>query len=204
MSAYLPLHLAPVDRCPTLEPWLRQWMGNQAKVLTPMDWFEQGHDIVDWTLSADGFWRPVLESGTYIWQPPPAAALFAITELRKARIKRQDSTHVFVCPRLMTPEWLRSLYKEADFVFVVPLNSPFWNESMYEPLYIGVCFPFLSSFPWQIRGTPKMSASSRQLQGMWETAGMDTGPFLCKLLRKMRSLVSVQERVVRQVLYIKE
>jgi hypothetical protein len=75
---------------------------------------------------------------------------------------------------------------------------------MYEPLYIGVCFPFLSSFPWQIRGTPEMSASSRQLQGMWETAGMNTGPFLCKLLGKMRSLVSVQERVVRQVLYIKE
>jgi hypothetical protein len=64
MSAYLPLHLAPVDRCPTLEPWLRQWMVNQAKVLTPMDWFEQGHGIVDWTLSADRFWRPVLESGT--------------------------------------------------------------------------------------------------------------------------------------------
>jgi hypothetical protein len=60
MSEYLPLRLAPVNCCPTLEPWLRQWMGNQAKVLTPMDWFEQGHDIVDWTLSADGFWRPVL------------------------------------------------------------------------------------------------------------------------------------------------
>jgi hypothetical protein len=40
MSAYLPLHFPPVDRCPTLEPLLRQWMGNQAKVLTPMDWFE--------------------------------------------------------------------------------------------------------------------------------------------------------------------
>jgi hypothetical protein len=120
--------MAPVDRCPTLEPWLRHCMGNQAKVLTPMDWFEQGHVIVDWTLGADGFWRPVLESGTYIWQPPPAAALFAITELCIARIKRQDPTHVFVCPRFMTPGWLRSMYKEADFVFVVPLNSPFCNE----------------------------------------------------------------------------
>jgi hypothetical protein len=49
-----------------------------------------------------------------------------------------------------------------------------------------------------------MSASSRQLQGMWEISGMDTGSFLCKLLGKMRSLVSMQERVVRQVLYIKE
>jgi hypothetical protein len=64
MSAYLPLRLAPVDRCPALEPWLRQWLGNQAKVLTPMDWFEQGHDIVYWTMSADGFWRPALESCT--------------------------------------------------------------------------------------------------------------------------------------------
>jgi hypothetical protein len=86
-------------------------MGNQAKVLTPMYCFDQGHDIVDRTLRADGFWTPVLESGTYIWQPPPPAALFIITELRKARIKRQDSIHVFVCPPLMTPEWLRPLYK---------------------------------------------------------------------------------------------
>jgi hypothetical protein len=161
------------------------------------------HDIVYWTLSSDGFWRPVLESDTHIWQPSPAAALFVVPELRKARINHQDSTHVFECPRLITPEWLRSLYKEADFVFGVPLNSPFWNESMYEPLYIGVCFPFISSFPWQISGTPKMSASSTQLQGMWETAGMDTESFLRKL-GKMRSLVSVQERVVRQVFYIKE
>jgi hypothetical protein len=119
MLAYIPLHLAPLNRCPALEPRLRQSLENQAKVLKPVDWFEQGIGIVDWTLIADGFWIPVPESGTYIWRPPSAAALFAITELRKARIKRQDSTHVFVCPRLMTLEWLRSLYKEAEFVFVV-------------------------------------------------------------------------------------
>jgi hypothetical protein len=40
MSEYLPLHVSPVDRCPALEPWLRQRLGNQAKVLTPMEWFE--------------------------------------------------------------------------------------------------------------------------------------------------------------------
>jgi hypothetical protein len=99
MSAYLPLYLAPVDRCPALEPWLRHWLGNQAKVFTPMDWFEQGHEKVYWTLIAEGFWIPVLGSGTYIWQHPPAAALFAIIEHRKARIKRQDSNHVF-CARV--------------------------------------------------------------------------------------------------------
>jgi hypothetical protein len=152
--------------------------------------------------SGDQYWNLVLTFGNPL-QPPRCLPSQNFAK-QGSSVKRQDSTHVFLCPRLMIPEWLRSLYKEADFVFVVPLNSPFWNESMYEPLHIGVCFPFLSSLPWQIRSTLKMSASSCQLQGMRETAGMDTGPFLCKLLGKMRSLVSVQELVVRQVLYIKE
>jgi hypothetical protein len=56
MSAYLPLHLSPTDRCSSLEPWLRQWLGKHAKVLDPMDWFERGHDIVDWVRGSDSFW----------------------------------------------------------------------------------------------------------------------------------------------------
>jgi hypothetical protein len=134
---------------------------------------------------------------------PPAAAFAAIAELRKARIKRQTSTHIFVCPRLMTPAWLGQLYKEADLVFTIPLTATFWSHELYAPLLVGICFPFFSSFPWQIKGSPNMSASSRRLQILWEKAGVDPGHFLCKLLKQMRSLVGVSERVVWQVLYVR-
>jgi hypothetical protein len=39
---------------------------------------------------------------------------------------------------------------------------------------------------------------------LWEKAGVDPGHFMCKLLKQMRSLVGVSERVVQQVLYVGE
>jgi hypothetical protein len=148
--------------------------------------------------------RRFFPSHVHLWHvrlaSPPEAAFAAIAELRKARINRQKSTHIFVCPRPMTPEWLGQLYKEAYLVFTILLTAAFWSHELYEPILVGICFPFVSSFPWQIKGSPKISASSRKLQILWEKAGVDTGHFLCKLLKQMRSLVGVSERVARQVL----
>jgi hypothetical protein len=59
---------------------------------------------------------PIIRAGSYLWQPAPAAAKFAIEELRRASLKRQDSLHVFVCPRLFTTQWRKQLYKVADLV----------------------------------------------------------------------------------------
>jgi hypothetical protein len=134
----------------------------------------------------------------YVWHPPPPAAAFAaIAELRKARTKRQNSAHIFVCTRLMTPEWLGQLYKEADLVFTIPLTAALWSHDLYEPLLVGICFTFVYSFPWKIKGSPKISASSRRMKNLWEKDGVDPGHFLYKLLKKMRSLVGVSERVVQ-------
>jgi hypothetical protein len=66
-------------------------------------------------------------SGTFVWDPPPAGASIAIEELKKARIKCQDSLHVFVCPCLMKLEWFHQLYKATSIVFDVPVGSPYWN-----------------------------------------------------------------------------
>jgi hypothetical protein len=104
----------------------------------------------------------------------------------------------------MRPEWLGQLYKEGNLVFTIPLNAVFWSHELYVPILVGICFPFVSSFSWQIKGSPKMSASSRKLQDLWEKAGVDPGHFMCKILKQMQSLVSVSERVVRQVLYVGE
>ena len=66
------------------------------KVLAPKDWFERGHDIIGWSNKEYGVLMPILESGKLLWVPPPAVADVAIEQLRKAHLKRQESTHIIV------------------------------------------------------------------------------------------------------------
>ena len=71
---------------------------------------------------------------------PPAAA-------RKARIKRQNSLHVVIIPRLMKPLWLKHLFKTADVIFQIMPNTSHWSHFQFEPLTIALCFPFLPFHP---------------------------------------------------------
>jgi hypothetical protein len=102
-------------------------------------------------------------------------------KLSKVRIKRQHSTHVFVCPRLMTPLWQKQLYKATDIVIVVPPGHPAWSLAMFEALIIGIEFPFVQHAPRQLGSTPKMHAVARELQKVWEDPGVDGGDILRKL-----------------------
>jgi hypothetical protein len=65
---------------------------------------------------------------------------------------------------MMTPEWLEQLYKASDVVFEIPAGYVCWPAHLYNPLTIGLFFPFLSSSPWQIRATPKMFYVARELR----------------------------------------
>ena len=202
MLAYIPFHLTALQRFPPVETWLRSWLGKDMEVLTPEGWFERGHDILGGKNDAKGFWRHNLTSGTFVWAPPAAASV-AIEELRKARIKRQDSTHYFICPRLLTTEWLKQLYKTADIVFYVPPGTPGWPKDMCEPLTIGIVFPFLCRCPWQLRGTPKMFYLARQVRRMFKEEEVDAGNFLRELLLGCRRLYTLQADVVRRLLYFR-
>lgn len=185
MVAYIPVHVSAVERSPIdLVPWIRSWSGKDTRLLEPEGWFESGHDIEGWRRDEDGFERPILSEGrrrSYIWSPPPLAAEVAIAELRKARIKRQDSCHIFVCPRLCTTQWAKQLYRTADIVFELPVGFSCWPTEMHEPLLIGILFPFLRVKPWQIKGTPKMFAVGRQLRGLLQESEMESGNILRKL-----------------------
>lgn len=169
-----------------------------------MGWFQKGHDIEGWeTHNNDGFSRPTFtERGkTFIWVPPPFAADVALAELRKARIKRQRSSHIFVCPRLCTTLWQRQLYKCANLVFELPLGSSVWPYSMHETLLIGVLFPFLSVKPWQLRNTPKMHSVGRELRRLFQTPELDSRDFLRQFWCSSVRLQHLSERVVRSLLY---
>ena len=150
MNDFIPIHLSATDRSLGLATWMKGWCGSEAIFLTPMKWFSEGHDdIGGWRQdSGEGIDHPILKEGrTYVWAPPPFAADVASAKLRKARIKRQGLAHVFVCPRLCTPLWMKQLYKASDVDFEIPSGTPGWPTHMHEPLLIGLLFPFLRHLP---------------------------------------------------------
>ena len=171
-------------------------------VLDPRDWFDVGHDIDGWRTCWDKFDRPNLNEGrTYVWHPPPFVADVAIPELRKARIRRQTSTHIFVVPRLCAPLWMKQLYKAADIVFEVAAGQSFWDTDMHEPVLIAIVFPFIRSRPWQLRSTPKMLEVGRNLRKMLKDENLDPRDLLRKLWVQCHRLGNMPENVVRQVLH---
>lgn len=67
------------------------------------------------------------ETGCMIWTPPPGTALMAFEELRNVRLKRQESMHVIIVPKLMKLEWLKQLQNVTDTVMVVPARLDCWD-----------------------------------------------------------------------------
>jgi hypothetical protein len=109
----------------------------------PEGWFELGHDILGGKHDAKGFWRHGVKSGTFIWAPPPAAASVALEKLRKARIKHQESLKAVIIPCLMKPKWFCLLHKALDIVFNILVGAECCPSSIFEPLIVGISFPFI-------------------------------------------------------------
>ena len=97
--------------------------------------------------------------------------------------------------------WLKQLYTASDVVFELKPGKQYWPTDMYEPLLIGIAFPFIRSKPWQLRGTPKMYDMARQVRSMSADANLDKGDLLRKFCRAMWSLDSLPSDVVSRLLY---
>jgi hypothetical protein len=202
--SFIPLHLTAIERLPDLLDWLRSWTGLRGRLefLSHQDWFEPGHDIRGWTHPRDGglLASPILGKGVFCWSPP-AAAEVALEQLRMARIKHQDSSHVFIVPRLLTPKWLKQLFKACNVVLVIPAGALGWPVQMFEPLLIGIRFPYLTFKPWQLRSTPKMFYVARDLRHLFKSERMDSRDVLRKFWKDCHRMHSLQEDVVSRMLY---
>ena len=204
MVSFIPIHLSAIERSEALLEWIKELAGSAIIELKPIDWFDVGHDFDGWKRSWDGFERPYLVEGrTYLWSPPPFAADIAIAELRRARIKRQSSSHVFVVPKLCAPLWIKQVYKAADIVFEIPSGQTFWKREMHEPLLIAIVFPFIRSKPWQLRSTPKMYAMVSELRKVFNEEDLDARDILRQFWDKCHRIRFMPPNVVRKVLYFR-
>ena len=201
MLSFIPTNKTPLQQAPELLEWIESWSGPNLEILEPRDWYIRGHDLIDGSYDQTGFWRWKVKKGTFLWQPPPAAADVALEELRRARHKRQDSLHIFIVHRLMAPEWRKQLYKAVDVVFEIPADSPGWPGRLHEPLMIGLLFPFLSCRPWQLRSTPKMFYMDREMRRVLQTKDMASGDLLREFLLEIRKFPALSPDVVWSMLY---
>jgi hypothetical protein len=201
MISHIPLGKSALDRDASLEKWIRSWAGKNMEILSPDDWFFRGQGIDGFAPNELGRRVPVYRSGTFVWCPPPAAADVAAEEMRRSRHKREDSFHVFVCPRLMTNLWRKSVLKEADFCFEVPVGFSVWSSEMHEPLLIAVCLPFISTRPWKLGNTPKLLGMARELRHVWDDPKGTPGFILRKLFQLPGRLRSMSPKLVRSLLY---
>ena len=143
MLSFIPLHLSAFDRAPDLEDWVRMVFeiegecGEGFQILTHNQW-PQNHTI----------------RGMYVWAPPPAAADVAAEYMVHAIHKRPHSTHIFICPRLMTHRWQRLVRKSSALYLFVPVKSVIWDSSQHEPLILAISLPLSRDKPWKHAGSP--------------------------------------------------
>ena len=71
-----------------------------------------------------------------------------------------------------------------------------WPIDMYEPVLLGICFPFLSFQLWQFQGTPKMFSMAQELRGVFKEDELDAGPVLRKFWKVCHRMHALQEDVM--------
>ena len=206
MLSFVPIHLSALEREQNLRPWLEQVLiptrNEDIVFLDYAGWYERGHDIIGGKHNGDGIWEPEYEGGTYVWTPPPSAAIIAVEQLRRARLKRENSTHIMIVPKQMSPEWRRQLFRVSDLCIELPFDDRAWNKvKHHEPLIFAVVFPFLSHRPWQLKRTGAFLGMGRVLRGLFKNDQISAGVVLRKLFMQQRRLAGLQESVVRQMLH---
>jgi len=207
MMSFIPIHLTALARSSTLKGWIESLItpslkqSERIEFLDESGWFYRGHDLSGGRLSKEGIWMPDTRPGIFVWCPAPAAAQVAVEQLREARNKRTQSLHVVVLPRLFTSLWRRQLNRVADLFVEIPFIEGVWEkQSQHEPLTLAFIFPFLKHSPWQLRRTGAFLEMGRMLSKMWKETEVSTGFILCKLLSRTRSLETLSERMVCQML----
>jgi hypothetical protein len=180
----------------------RSWLGSNPMILSPKEWFVEGHGIIGGVKDAHSVWMPkhTTNGRVYLWTPPPVITDVALEEALKAKHKRADATHVFCIPRLYSPAWIRLLYKLSDVLFTIPVDSPLLPKTMHEPRIIGISLPYCRYQPWALRGTNVVVEMDRKLHDMLRAGEGDGWDILCKLLQLPRRILCAMSESMAHLL----
>lgn len=197
----VPLAETALQRASNLETWIRGWSaGEDLELLEPEGWFERGHCISGGKLNSDNIWMPEHKDGVFLWNPAPAGASFAAKQLREARHKRPDISHIFICPRIMCQEWIKHLFKSADLVLVIPAGQDYWSKEMHEPLVLGLYLPYVKCEPWEWKKSQLMLDLAGKLRGVWKEGKGTEGDILSQLWSASRNTSEMSFCELRKLL----
>ena len=146
---------------------------------------------------------PSYESGCMLWEPAPAAALFAIECFRQGRHKRQNSFHIWIVPGLLTGEWRKNVLKSADLIVEIPAGHTYWPADMHESLTLALFFPFIASKPWELRRCKFMVEMESKLQKVLKSGDSSGRSILSELCSTTSSLGTLSIRSLRELLSCK-
>jgi hypothetical protein len=65
MLTFFPFHLSATQ----IKEWILSWLGSDAELLEPKDWFDRGRDLDGDTPRTDGYWWPAVGTEKFIWAP---------------------------------------------------------------------------------------------------------------------------------------
>ena len=143
---------------------------------------------------------PTLKPGYFIWTSPPCLGHIMVEELRRCRHKRQNSWHLVLIPRIMSPMWRKQLHKGSDLVLRLPPGHVAWPSNMHEPLTIAFLLPFIRHRPWQLRGSIYILGLGRELSRMWQEDHTWEGSLLRKLWETSSTLSCLSAKLAWKVL----
>ena len=164
--SFIPFHLGADERSrgAVVGAWVRSWWCTK-----------KGTDFGGLSLTQvtkDNMFELRDLKAARLWTLPPAAMEVALELLCEDRLAHPQWPHVFVVPRLMTHLWRKDLMKNADLLFTVPAQVPFWTSRQYEPLIVAIVFPLthVPSYtgPWLVRGTHEGERTEQALRRGFE------------------------------------
>ena len=81
------------------------------------------------------------------------------------------------------------------------VDFPEWSANLFEPLVLGISFPHLRSYPFQLKSNYKMLSMGREVQKMLRTPHVDKRDILCELLACTQGFYAMSPSVLRKVLF---
>mmetsp|Transcript_13380 Transcript_13380/g.19133 ORF Transcript_13380/g.19133 Transcript_13380/m.19133 type:complete len:439 (-) Transcript_13380:1232-2548(-) len=140
----VPINKDAIERHSPLKDWILDILPENTKSGTMSNILETSS--TGWTWLYPKHWDTyslVQDKTHFIWITPPVIADVCLEMLTDLFHIKPCSTHLFVCPALMTPRWRKQLQKAADILInLVPL-ALHWPWRMFEPLTIVFIFPLL-------------------------------------------------------------